>query len=47
MVFDPNTGQYRQVQIGGGAAVPTAAPQEASKRVIGQPYTMPNGKNGT
>lgn len=27
VVFDPNTGQYRQVQIWGGAAVPTAAPQ--------------------
>ena len=34
VVVDPNTGQYRQVQIGGGAAVPTAAPQEASKSVL-------------
>ena len=34
VVFDPNTGQYRHVQIGGGAAVPTAAPQEASKSVL-------------
>lgn len=33
-VFDPNTGQHLQVQIGGGAAVPTAAPQEASKSVL-------------
>ncbi|VUZ24090.1 Uncharacterised protein [uncultured Comamonas sp.] len=47
VVFDPNTGLYRPMQIGGEAAVPTAAPQEVSKRVIGQTYTMPNGKNGT
>lgn len=47
VVFDPNTGEYRPMQIGGSAAVPTAAPQEASKRVVGQTYILPNGKNGT
>ncbi|WP_407062941.1 hypothetical protein, partial [Comamonas sp.] len=44
-VLNNQTGQF--VQGGGQSSAPAAAPQDASKRVIGQTYTGPSGKTAT
>ena len=41
--YNDQTGQVEEVKLN-GAAQPQAAPQEASKRVVGQTYTTPNGQ---
>lgn len=38
-----HTGQVEEVKLN-GAAPPPPAPKEASKRVVGQAYTAPNGQ---
>jgi len=41
--YNDQTGQVEEVKLN-GAAQPQAAPQEASKRVVRQTYTTPNGQ---
>ena len=41
--YNDQTGQVEEVKLN-GAAQSQAAPQEASKRVVGQTYTTPNGQ---
>lgn len=41
--YNEQTGQVEEVKLN-GATPPQAAPQEASKRVVGQTYTTPNGR---
>lgn len=41
--YNEQTGQVEEVKLN-GAAPPPPAPKEASKRVVGQSYTAPNGQ---
>lgn len=41
--YNDQTGQVEEVKLN-GAAPPPPAPKEASKRVVGQSYTAPNGQ---
>lgn len=44
VIFDPKTQTARVVQVDSAAKAAPPAPTDASKRVVGQTYTAPNGK---
>ena len=44
VIFDPKTQTARAVQVDSAAKAAPPAPTDASKRVVGQTYTAPNGK---